>query len=364
MTGRSPASVGVGLFGTEPVDRMVELVRVAEELGFRNAWIGDSQTIWRDAYVTLAAAAVATDRIVLGTGVTNAVTRHCRCSPRRGPSLAELAPGRVACAIGTGDSSLRTMGLAPQRVAELERRIGLLRTLLAGGEVVDPAGGASFTLQFAPEEPIPIYVAAASPRALRLAGRVADGVVACVGVDRRLVDSALRYVAAGCGGGRPSGRGRFASSSGRRSRSTTTPSPPGTSCVRSPPASSSRRSSASSIPRSWTRSRRSAGRYEYREHMATDAEHRELVPDRLVQRFAVAGTPAECGRALAEIRAFPIDQLAVVPFGADRADVMRRLGDVARTRPRPDRNERSLRCRFPRTTSAAAARSSCSRTGR
>ena len=40
----------------------------------------------------------------------------------------------------------------------------------------------------------------------------------------------------------------------------------------------------------------------------------------LVQRLAVAGTPAECGRALAEICAFPIDQLAVVPFGADRAE--------------------------------------------
>ena len=327
MTGRSPASVGVGLFGTEPVARMVELVRVAEELGFRNAWIGDSQTIWRDAYVTLAAAAVATDRIVLGTGVTNAVTRHVSVLASAWASLAELAPGRVACAIGTGDSSLRTMGLAPQRVAELERRIGLLRTLLAGGEVVDPAGGASFTLQFAPEEPIPIYVAAASPRALRLAGRVADGVVACVGVDRRLVDSALRYVAAGAAeAGRPAEAVRVVLWTAL--------------AIDDDPVAAKDlvRAFAASVvvaplvggldPEELDAIARIRRRYEYREHMATDAEHRELVPDRLVQRLAVAGTPAQCGRALAEIRAFPIDQLAVVPFGADRAEVMRRLADV------------------------------------
>ena len=327
MTGRSPASVGVGLFGTEPVDRMVELVRVAEELGFRNAWIGDSQTIWRDAYVTLAAAAVATDRIVLGTGVTNAVTRHVSVLASAWASLAELAPGRVACAIGTGDSSLRTMGLAPQRVAELERRIGLLRTLLAGGDVVDPAGGASFALQFAPAEAIPIYVAAASRRALRLAGRVADGVVACVGVDRRLVDSALRYVAEGAAeAGRPAGAVRVVLWTAH-----TIDDDPvaATDLVRAFAASVVVAPLVGELdPEELDAIETIRRRYEYREHMATDAGHRELVPDRLVQRLAVAGTPAQCGRALAEIRAFPIDQLAVVPFGADRAEVMRRLGDV------------------------------------
>src|SRR5262249_55803590 len=100
------AGVGIGLFGTEPVAPMVELVRTAEELGFANAWIGDSQNLWRDAYVTLGAAAAVTDRIVLGTGVTNAVTRHVSVLASAWASLAELAPARVAFAIGTGDSSL------------------------------------------------------------------------------------------------------------------------------------------------------------------------------------------------------------------------------------------------------------------
>jgi 5,10-methylenetetrahydromethanopterin reductase len=191
------AELGVGLFGTEPVDRMVELTRLAEELGFASAWIGDSQNLWRDAYVTLGAAATATSRIGLGTGVTNSVTRHVSVLASAWTSLAELAPGRVHFAIGTGDSSLRSMGMTPQRVAELGDGIARLRALLAGEEVKDPTSGGSYRLGFAGSPRIPLYVAAASPRALRLAGRAADGVVACVGVDRRLVEAALRHVREG-----------------------------------------------------------------------------------------------------------------------------------------------------------------------
>ena len=191
------APVSVGLFGTEPVARMVELAQATESLGFAGAWIGDSQNLWREAYVTLGAAATATSTLRLGTGVTNAVTRHASVLASAWASLTELAPERMVFAIGTGDSSLRTMGMQSQSVAELEERIRQLRRLLAGDEVVAEETGDRYRLEFAPLEPVPIYVAAASPRALRMAGRVADGVIACVGVDRRLVDAALARVREG-----------------------------------------------------------------------------------------------------------------------------------------------------------------------
>ncbi|HEV7641509.1 MAG TPA: LLM class flavin-dependent oxidoreductase [Gaiellaceae bacterium] len=320
-------SLGVGLFGTEPAARMVELALCAETCGFETAWMGDSQNIWREAYVTLGAAAPATSTLQLGTGVTNAVTRHPSVLASAWATLAELAPGRVAFAIGTGDSSLRTMGLAPPTVVELEQRILQLRRLLAGDEVVEDATGGRYRLHFAPDQHVPIYVAGASPRALRMAGRVADGVIACVGVDRRLVDSALAHVAAG------------AEETGRDPTSIRVVL--WTAVAVEDDGDSARdlvRAFTASVvvpplvgrldPPEWSAIERIRERYQYSDHMRTDAEHRLLVPDELVSHFAVGGTPEDCRSQLREILTYPIDQLALVPFvpnGGDRGLLMQRL---------------------------------------
>lgn len=71
----SAVQFGVGLFPTESPRRMVELIKLAEDLGYTCAYVGDSQMIWREAYTILGAAAMATSRITLATGVTNPLTR-------------------------------------------------------------------------------------------------------------------------------------------------------------------------------------------------------------------------------------------------------------------------------------------------
>jgi 5,10-methylenetetrahydromethanopterin reductase len=329
MTAPAPTrpSLGVGLFPTEPVVRMVELALVAEVAGFETAWIGDSQNIWREAYVTLGAAAAATSTLRLGSGVTNAVTRHPSVIASAWATLAEMAPGRVAFAIGTGDSSLRTMGMKPPTVAELEKRIAQIRSLLSGEEVEEGESGGSYRLHFAPKEHVPIYVAGASPRALRLAGRVADGVVACVGVDRRLVDAALAYIAEGAAeAGRDPSSIRIVlwtavavDDDGIGARDLVRAF---TASVVIPPLV------GRLDPSEWRVIETIRAQYEYSDHMRTDAEHRRLVPDELVARFAIGGTPEECGKQLRQIMSYPIDQLALVPFvraGDDRGALMQRL---------------------------------------
>ena len=62
---------GVGLFPTEPLPRMIHLAKLSERLGFSHIWIGDSHLIWREAYVNMAAAALNTSKVKIGTGVTN-----------------------------------------------------------------------------------------------------------------------------------------------------------------------------------------------------------------------------------------------------------------------------------------------------
>ncbi|MDT0550434.1 LLM class flavin-dependent oxidoreductase, partial [Streptomyces lonegramiae] len=125
-------SKGVGLFPTEPVGTMCEYVRLSESLGYDNVWFGDSQNIWRESSTVMGAAAVGTERIIFGTGVTNAVTRHQSLLASTWATLAEYTGGRVALGIGTGDSSLRTMGLKPLKLAELEESIRELRALFRG----------------------------------------------------------------------------------------------------------------------------------------------------------------------------------------------------------------------------------------
>jgi alkanesulfonate monooxygenase SsuD/methylene tetrahydromethanopterin reductase-like flavin-dependent oxidoreductase (luciferase family) len=46
---------GVGLFPTEPLQKMIHLAKVTEETGYSHIWVGDSHLIWREAYINMAA---------------------------------------------------------------------------------------------------------------------------------------------------------------------------------------------------------------------------------------------------------------------------------------------------------------------
>ncbi|MBI4279724.1 MAG: LLM class flavin-dependent oxidoreductase, partial [Armatimonadetes bacterium] len=95
----------------------------AEQAGFDCAWIPDSQLLWRDVWVTLSAAALATSRIALGTNVTNPLTRHPTVTACAAASLDELSGGRAIVGIGPGESSVRVMGWNPAKVAAMKEAI-------------------------------------------------------------------------------------------------------------------------------------------------------------------------------------------------------------------------------------------------
>jgi 5,10-methylenetetrahydromethanopterin reductase len=167
----------------------------AERAGFRTAWVPDSQFLFRDAWMTLAAGALATERIRLATGVTNLRTRHPSVTAAALQTLEEAAPGRAVLGVGTGDSSVKGLGLGPTRLADLERACHDIRTLGGGGSV--EYGGRRMRLRDATGRVPPIVVAATGPRALELAGRIADGVLIMAGVSPPLVREAMGHVEAG-----------------------------------------------------------------------------------------------------------------------------------------------------------------------
>ena len=98
-------------------------VRKAEEAGYSHAWFIDSQILWQDCVVYMTSALAATDRIIVGTAVTNPYTRHVTTTASAFATLAELYPGRLALGIGRGDSAVRTMGLDPVKTSFLRESV-------------------------------------------------------------------------------------------------------------------------------------------------------------------------------------------------------------------------------------------------
>jgi 5,10-methylenetetrahydromethanopterin reductase len=170
------------------------LCRAAEDAGFGFLGVGDSQSIFRDVYVALTLAAQATTRIPLGPQVTNAVSRHLVVTASAISSVDEVSGGRAVLGIGSGDSALRTVGAAASTVAGLEDAVGVLRDLTAGRPVV--RDGHTWHVQRAKRQ-VPVYLSAEGPRTLRLAGRLADGVVVGLGTSPEAIELALGYLAEG-----------------------------------------------------------------------------------------------------------------------------------------------------------------------
>ena len=88
-----------------------KVVKRAEELGFTHAWFYDTQMLNADPFVAMAAAAVHTHTIHLGTGVLVPSNRLAPVTANCLASLNKLAPGRIHCGVGTGFTARRAMGL-------------------------------------------------------------------------------------------------------------------------------------------------------------------------------------------------------------------------------------------------------------
>ena len=162
----------------------VEYAVLAERLGYRRVWIYDSPALYGDVWVTLARVAERTSRIGLGPGVLIPSLRHVLVQASAIATLAELAPGRLVVAIGTGFTGRMALGQRALPWSTVERYLRQLRALLRG-ETVEVDGAAVRMLHpdgYAPRRPIdvPIIVAANGPKGLRVARELGDGLM-CVG---------------------------------------------------------------------------------------------------------------------------------------------------------------------------------------
>ena len=142
------------------------LARDAEALGYAAVFL--PEITGRDALVGLGALAGETERLRLATGIIPMGSRTPMLAAMGAAAVQERSGGRLVLGLGTGPA----VSGALDRLRELVERI---RRLLAGDRV--KIDGRTFALSLVPDEPVPIWISALGPRALRLAGEVADGVL-------------------------------------------------------------------------------------------------------------------------------------------------------------------------------------------
>jgi coenzyme F420-dependent glucose-6-phosphate dehydrogenase len=196
-----------------PVE-LLEFSRQAERAGLELIGVSDHFQPWRHhgghgpaALTWLGAAAVSTERAVLGTSVLTPTLRyHPSVVAQSFATLGCLAPGRVFLGVGTGEALNETPATGEEFPGRKERRqrlaeaIKLIRRLWTE-ERVDFEGDyyrtSKATIYDKPDTPIPIYVAASGPLAAKLAGRTGDGFICTSGKDPALYEELLGKVAEG-----------------------------------------------------------------------------------------------------------------------------------------------------------------------
>jgi 5,10-methylenetetrahydromethanopterin reductase len=173
--------LGVNLIPETDTDTMVRLAVEAEQLGFTRCRVYDEGLVTRDVYVVMTAIAEATEKVVIGPGITNPYTRHPAQTASAIASLDEVSRGRAFLGVGAGGSlALDPVGIKRTSPLTAVRETIEVSRLLFSGKRVDYDGAfatlRSATLNYGRPD-IEIWLAGRGPKILQLGGELADGVM-------------------------------------------------------------------------------------------------------------------------------------------------------------------------------------------
>lgn len=313
---------GVVLQGVDPPDRFIALVQAIEAAGFDHLWLTDSSLHARDVYTYLALAATASRRLMLGTSVTNPLTRHPALAALAIATVDEIAGGRAVLGIGAGDRPLLALGHKPATLRTVREMVAVVRRLLRGEHVTFQ--GEAFRLEDAhlrvpARADIPIYISASGPKTLRLAGEIGDGVIVLAGLFAEGIAYALSHARAGQAGNgaRPLDVAVFAYGSLREDRALAVAEARSIAawfCQTAPVYCR-----LAGMPEELvTRVRTAYDGGEFQEAAKAAA----LIPDALVSKLALAGTAADGYRKVGMLVDQGITSINLFPLGADRLAVI------------------------------------------
>jgi probable F420-dependent oxidoreductase len=309
---------GITLKPEHRYDREVELTRRAEANGFTYGWLFDSHVLWREPYVLLTLMAQATERMRLGTCVTNPATREPSVTASALALLDELSGGRMDLGIGRGDSARRVLGKPPTSMATLEEAISVIRDLVEGRAVTYE--GTELQLPWTGQWHLPVWVAGYGPMALAMTGRVADGVILQL-ADPDLIRWFVGQVReAEAAAGRPTGSVKVQAAAPAH----VGPREDGRERTRWFPALVSNhvvdlvnRYPRERLPESLTGYISDRTGYDYHHHAEVGSSNAAFVGDEVTDRFCVLGEVDEHVAKLHELADAGVDQLNVYLMNGD-----------------------------------------------
>ncbi len=306
-------SFHVGCLPNRPIEACLEMGRRAEQLGYAGIWVADSHSVMRDVYSILAVLAAQTTTLQLVSGVTNTVTRHPAVLANSWATLQELSGGRAICGVGVGESAVYNLGLKPEKLADFEQKLMVIRALLAG-ETVDYEG-AEIQMPWSKTN-VPVVMASSGPKSLQMAGRLADGVMFQVGAEPRLVQYALDHIRMGAeAAGRQLSDLKLymrVATSVHEDRETAQQALKGYASVAAGTV-------FKTVPRAYfdhdlyQELERFKAAYNYAEHGSNESEHGNLLTDRIYDAIAIACSPAEAVERFRELADMGVDGF-VLPF--------------------------------------------------
>ena len=153
-----------------------------EAMGFDYLLCPDTQNLAPDPYGQLSLVAEATERLRLGTGVTNPLTRDAAVSATAIATLQQQSNGRAVCVIGRGDSSAEHIGKKNATTKQLRTYVERMQAYMAG-EVVDRDGKES-QIRWLKTENVPaapVDIACTGPKTIQMAVETGDRISFAVG---------------------------------------------------------------------------------------------------------------------------------------------------------------------------------------
>lgn len=165
------------------VPDLVELGRRAETAGFGGVYVPES---WRSGFVPIAAIAASTERVNVGAYVLNAHARTPLAAGMSAIDLDQLSGGRFVLAVGSGNHVMNEdgHGIPVHRpLSKMRDYVEVLRSITSTpiGSPVTYEGERHATRGWRPQaelvrESMPILLAATAPRMMETAAEVADGI--------------------------------------------------------------------------------------------------------------------------------------------------------------------------------------------
>jgi probable F420-dependent oxidoreductase len=174
--------IGIAISGGPNPAEVVDLVVLAEQLGYQSAWVAEGHG--GDQFAILAACAMRTSRILLGTSISSVFVRTAPTIAMAASTVADLSGGRFILGLGSSHKAQVEPEhgmLYSKPLTRTRETVAVVRDLIHDGRVSfrgETIRIENFDLWYTPRQrDLPVYLSAVFQKGIELCGEIADGII-------------------------------------------------------------------------------------------------------------------------------------------------------------------------------------------